>query len=84
MAKTICDPATTYQLASAVAALDAASDGMELGSPSWEMIKDVQERAEQLLVHDVNNTWPEDDGSRAHVDGTRSEALKFLTSTIPE
>lgn len=58
MARSICDPASTYYLAQAIAALDSAADAHESGGPSWEMIKDVQERAEALLVHDVNNTWP--------------------------
>ena len=46
-------------LAQAVASLDGAADAHESGSVGWEMIKNVQELAEALLIHDVNNTWPE-------------------------
>jgi len=59
MATGICDPATTCHLATAVASLEAAADGVGSGSGAWEMIKKVQEEAEKLLIHDVNNTWPE-------------------------
>lgn len=73
MSKGICDPASMYLLAQAVAALDSAAEAHESGSPSWTMIKDVQEKAEVLLIHDVNNTWPTEDEEHEKligIDGT--------------
>ena len=63
----LADPATAFSLMQAVAALDAAADGHESGSPSWSLIKTVQASATDLVEHEVNNTWSKE----REVNGTR-------------
>ena len=53
------DSRTVELLANAAAALDAAAEGFESGSPEWEMTLGVQKQAETLIAHEVNGTWPQ-------------------------
>ena len=75
----LADPATAFSLMQAVAALDAAADRHESGSPSWSLIKAVQASATDLVEHEVNN-WTYgmiDTVSDAVIDRYRANSTVF-------
>lgn len=58
MSKGIACIEVAATLANAALSLSVAAESHESGSPAWEMITDAQATVEDLLKHEVNNTWP--------------------------